>query len=343
MTGRFKPYLRTLTLVFVVLTASVVALNYFVDPYDVFGRNRLGIYVAADRQSKPAMIGRFPHDAVLMGTSKAAMVDTTQLEGWRFFSATFGGARVEELYYFAENHLHAAKLVVIALDYGMFADTFPIIAEDPFRNRGVSFYFPYLVELGMARDSIQTISRHLRKRTESFRPDGSFIADKWTAAKSVPNPALLEQLFALERASYEKMNFSEERMRYLEKLRDVLDSRGIPAVVVINPLHERSVKLLRASQQAPLVEAWQQRVRALFPETVDLMDSRYSAAGNFFAADPVHFKPATGVEFLNREVLAPRKRNLNASRPPPNALPARLRNAAQTDRRPRSEPRTTHG
>lgn len=319
MTRRFPVYLKTAAGVFAGVTLAVVALNYFVDPYAVFGRNRLGVFVAADRQSKPAMIRRFPHDAVLMGTSKAAMVDTTQLEGFRFFSATFGGARVEELFYFTDNYIHDAKLVVIALDYGMFADTFPIIPDDPFRNRGVSFYFPYLVELGIARDSIQTISRHLRKRTESFRPDGSFIADKWTAAKSVPNPALLEQLFALERASYADMNLSEERMRYLEKLRDVLRARRIPVVAVINPLHERSVRLLRESRQAATVETWKQRVRGLFPDTVDLMDSRYSAATNFFAADPVHFLPATGVEFLNREVLAPRKGNLNASSPAPHA------------------------
>jgi hypothetical protein len=204
--------------------------------------------------------------------------------------------------------------VVLALDFGTFAETFPP-SDETFANRSLTYLFPYLVELGIARDSIQTISRSLRNRPQTFRPDGSFIADRWAAGKSQPNPEVLERAFQDEEAFWEIFQLSESRLATLEKLRDLLRERGIPAIAVLNPIHERSVRTLRESKAYPHLLAWKARIKSLFPETVDLMDSRYSAATNFFPTDPVHFIPSIGAEFLNREVLAPRKGNLNASSP----------------------------
>jgi len=48
---------------------------------------------------------------------------------------------------------------------------------------------------------------------------------------------------------------------------------------------------------------WTDQVRQLFPTTIDLSSSEYSAPENFFAADPVHYKPAAGVRFMQNEVL----------------------------------------
>jgi len=285
------------------IVVSVGFLNYLVDPYDLLGRNRLGVYVAADRESRPAVVNRFSHDAALMGTSKAAMVDTGQLEGFKFLSATFGGATVEELYYFALNYLTDLRLVVLALDFSMFATDPPYIEKDPFGDRGAMFYANYLLSFGTAEDSIQTISRFLRGKPKAFREDGSYIAEKWFETKDVSNRAVLENAFDEEHEMYAKMRFSEQRMLKLKELSDLFVERGIPVAVVINPLHQRSVELLNTSDMAEQQAEWKRRVVDLFPLTVDLSDSKYSAPANFFASDPVHYKPSVGVEFMNTEVL----------------------------------------
>lgn len=282
---------------------GVAGLNYLVDPYDVFGRNRLGVYVAADRESRPAFLKRFPHDAVLMGNSKAAMIDTTQLQGYRFFSATFGGATIEELYFFARNYVKDAKLVVIALDFGMFSVKQPVTATDPFADREWSFYAPFLLSLSTLADSVQTISRYLRGKSPAFRPDGSYIAEKWAATKDVPNASVLEHAFAQEEKGYQSMQFSEQKLDKLRDLALLLEKRQIPVIAVVNPLHERSLALLRGSPAGKEAERWVRKVRQVFPVTVDLRDTKYARPEHFFAADPVHYKPASGVEFMQNDVL----------------------------------------
>lgn len=293
-----------------VIVVLVGLLNYVVDPYDLLGRNRLGVYVAADRESRPAVVNRFSHDAALMGTSKAAMVDTGQLAGFKFLSATFGGATVEELYFFALNYLMDLRLVVLALDFSMFATDPPYIERDPFERRSATSYANYLLSFGTAEDSIQTISRFLRGKPKAFREDGSYITEKWFETKDVVNPAVLENAFDEEREMYMKMHFSEQRMSKLKELRDLFLERGIPVAVVINPLHQRSVEILNASHMAGQQTEWKRRISDLFPLTVDLSDSKYSAPSNFFASDPVHYKPAVGVEFMNTDVL-PKVRGLS--------------------------------
>lgn len=284
------------------LIAGIAALNYFVDPYDVFGCNRLGVYVAADRESRPSFIERYPHDAVLLGTSKAAMIDTTQLGPYRFFSVTFGGATVEELFFFADAYFKDLKLAVIALDFGMFSRG-AAVEQNPFTERDIGYYLPFLFSLATAEDSVQTVSRYFRGRPRAFRDDGSYIAEKWAATKDVPNAAVLEDAFAKEKASYEKMQYCQEKMDKLGKLAELLKQRNIPTIAVINPLHERSVAILRASPVAKQAELWVEEVRQIFPHTVDLRDTKYSKKENFFAADPVHYKPDVGVKFMVEEVL----------------------------------------
>lgn len=293
------------------IVASVGLLNFLVDPYDLLGRNRLGVYVAADRESRPAVVNRFSHDAALMGTSKAAMVDTSQLKGFKFLSATFGGATVEELYFFALNYLTDLRLVVLALDFSMFATDPPYIEHDPFGDRDVMLYANYLLSFGTAEDSIQTISRFLRGRPKAFREDGSYIAEKWMQTKDVPNAAVLENAFEQEGKMYATMIFSTQRLSKLKDLRDLFAERGIPTVVVINPLHQRSVELLNQSPMAEQAKNWVQKIRKLFPLVIDLTNSKYSDPRNFFAADPVHFKPAAGVDFMNGEVLPAVKNVVN--------------------------------
>ena len=284
------------------LIAGIVALNFIVDPYDVFGRNRLGVYVAADRESRPAFLARHEHDAVLMGTSKAAMIDTSQLKGYKFFSVTFGGATVEELFFFTKNYLKDLKLAVIALDLGMFSGQHTT-EKDPFASRDLFYYVPFLFNLSTAADSVQTISRYLRGRPKAFRADGSYIAEKWAASKDIPNVAVLENEFSKEKAGYEKMRYSLEKMAKLAELARLLKERSIPAIAVINPLHERSLAILRASPMREQAEVWVDEVNKIFPVTVDLRDTKYSHPEYFFAADPVHYKPAAGVEFMQNEVL----------------------------------------
>lgn len=298
----FRNYLLVLFLTFLLITSGIGLFNFLVDPYGIFGMNRVGIYINADRESKAGAIKRFHYDAVLMGTSKAAMIDTTQLEGYTFFSATFGGATIEELYDFVDRHIHNGKLAVIALDLGMFGEN-PPFRENAFAPLNSSDYLTYFFSTSVLEASFRTLRRHWKGEPPTFRPDGSYITDRWTADKDIPNPAVLEHEFQNEAISYQRFALSPRRIQVLRDLCELLESRNIQVVLVINPLHERSVQILRESPAWPRFQEWKTQLQSISPRVIDLSDSVYSKADNFFHRDPVHFRSNVGVEWLNKEVL----------------------------------------
>lgn len=283
-------------------TLLLALFNFLIDPYHVFGNNTLGIYVAADRESKPAALRAFPHNALLMGTSKAAMIDTSQLDDYTFFSISFGAAQVEELYDFCLRYDTQPALAVLMLDLGMFGSTPPFKAN-AFAPRTPAAWLPYLLERTTTAHALKTLRRHYRGSEQTFRPDGSYIANQWAAHKNEPNPDALARTFENEVRAWEHFRFSEERYACLLRLRDLFRERGVRVVVVLHPLHERSVHILRHSSAQPLFEAWLVRLRQDFPDVVDLTDSHYSRPEHFFVADPVHYTPEAGVIFMNTLVL----------------------------------------
>jgi len=280
----------------------VGALNFIVDPYGVFGMNSVGIYASADRESKPRAYARSNANAVLMGNSKAAMIPARALNGYDFFSATFGGAMPEELYFFARREIQDADLVIVMLDFWSFQKD-PPLRDDAFAPPSFSTTANRLFSLSATEESIKALRRHASGEQPAFAPDGSFIAERWIQSKSQPNEILSEAEFREHARWFATYGPSPERMAYLEQLAEVLDYRDIPAVAVLAPMHTRSLALMRGTAAEAELPAWKARVREIFPQTIDLIDSDYSSPTNFFPADPTHFRPEVGVRMLNETVL----------------------------------------
>ena len=51
------------------LVFTIGLFNYLVDPYGLFGQNRVGIYISAEREFKSSQVQRYPHDALWWGTA----------------------------------------------------------------------------------------------------------------------------------------------------------------------------------------------------------------------------------------------------------------------------------
>jgi len=100
------------------LAGGIGLLNYCVDPYNRFGNNRLGVFISAERESKAVEVRRFPHNALLVGDSRMAMVPVSRLQDFRFFNGAFGGATSEEVYYFLNHFAIQDELVVVGIALG---------------------------------------------------------------------------------------------------------------------------------------------------------------------------------------------------------------------------------
>jgi hypothetical protein len=284
------------------LVATIGLFNYIVDPYGLYGHNRMGIYISAEREFKASQVKRFPHDALVVGNSRMAMIPVEGLKDYKFFNAALGGGTSEEAYYFLYHFAHDQKLVILGVELGQ---------GDPLSPQGDIFAPPTLtsvlnnlLNLKTVEYSVRTIYSHFTGVPVTLRADGSFDAKPWFDRWDKPDPAHLA--FVVEKLGHGYWNYkgnTQIAMTFYSKIAECLRQRGITCVAVIPPLYEGVAKRLRDPEAVARYEGWRSRLRAIFPNVVDLSVSPYCAEENFFQDDPVHFKPEVGVRLLNQEVI----------------------------------------
>ncbi len=288
------------------IAAAVVGViglfNYIVDPYDLYGNNRLGVYITAEREFKSSEVNRYPHNALLVGNSRMAMIPVKDLKDFRFFNGGFGGGTSEEAYYFLYHYAKNIDLVIIGVELGQ---------GDPKTANGDIFapltwtgVLNNLLSLKTVEYSVRTIYDHYSGEPISLRKDGSFDTTRWFELWDKPDAAHLA--FVLQELGKGYWNYkgnSKMQMTFYQKIADCLRERGILCVAVIPPLHEGVSDKLRNSAANTAYEGWRSKLKSIFPVVVDLSVSSYCAATNYFASDPVHFKPDVGVQILNNEVI----------------------------------------
>jgi len=315
-TRAFRRYLLSLGWLAGGLLGLVAGLNYFVDPYDYFERNSLGVYVTnGEREVKQSGLDRYPERAVLLGDSKAGMMDVSQTqESAKIFNAGFGSATPEETVAMVKKISPQAPFVLVGLDYFQFGSTAPF-APEPFAKRDFWNGINHLFSGQVLSDSFRTLTGHFRGKQKAFHPDGSFDATDWRAHNDVANPAALVRVFDDRENLARQFRFSPERIALLPILRKALDDRNKPYLVYISPLVEEDWRRMEKAGLLPEYQKWSTAVHTVFPDVIDLAHSVYSDPANFFRLDPMHFYPDTGTAILNRELL-PRLNPPSRSLPP---------------------------
>ena len=284
------------------VVGTIALFNYIVDPYDLYGNNRLGVYITAEREFKSSEVRRYPHNAMLVGNSRMAMIPVKDLNGFQFFNGGFGGGTAEEAYYFLEHYARDIDLVIIGVELGQGDPPSP--QGDIFAPLTWTGVLNNLLSTKTVEYSVRTIYDHYSGEPISLRKDGSFDATRWFERWDKPDPEHLA--FVLQKLGQGYWNYkggSKQQMTFYHRIADLLRERRILCVAVIPPLHEGVAERLRTSAANTLYEGWRNKLKGIFPVVVDLSVSPYCAATNYFASDPVHFKPDTGVELLNKEVI----------------------------------------
>ncbi|WP_309387828.1 hypothetical protein [Cerasicoccus frondis] len=280
----------------------VGGLNFYIDPYGIFGNNTLGIYTSQGRESKPQLYRKGEFDAILIGNSKPGMIPTSLIDEYDFFNASLGGATPEEIYFFTKRFVDRAEVAIVMLDFWAFRENVPL-KEDPFQPPTFAETMDQLFSMNSLDDSIKTIRRNLQGSEPTYADDGAFIATRWIIQKSTPNEVMAQRELNLHAEWFADFAVMPERMTYLEELTDYLRGRGVVAIAVLAPMHVKSLQLMDEANISAAIDKWKAEVMSMFPITVDLIDSKYSDAEYFFAADPTHFTPDAGVQMIKEEVL----------------------------------------
>ena len=302
MNPAFRPYtLRTLGLAFS-LVAAVAGLNLAVDPFNYFGLNKLGVYISAEREAKATLVRTQPHDALLLGNSKAAMIPAGRLEHYRFFNAAFGGGTVAEMDQFIHRFARSERLVVLCIDLGQYGSRpTPPDRFVPWRPADV---FEKTLNFKTLEYSIRTLSSFCQHAPPHLIADGSFVADRWFELYDREHPDELRwKLAALQQEMEHYDRPPGTGLEPFQRIARDLRERHIACAAFIPPLHEAVARHLLASTNWARYQLWQRELQVIFPNLLDFSTGPWSSPSNFFRNDPVHFKPQAGADLLNREVL----------------------------------------
>lgn len=298
-------YFAAIALSAAVTVGAVIGTNYAVDPYDRLGNNRIGHYLEDDRSAKIKQIQSYPHDSLLLGSSKVGFIDPTALgTDRRFYNAGFLGVMPEELLSFLRHYGAREELVVIGLDLFMFNLTFtPMIQGDRFADLAVDQGLAYLASIDTLNASLDTLWRRLSGEPVGLEPHGQ--RNPWRirqadAPFATPNHA--KMLGELRSKHYGNFVFAEERLAVLREIRALLLERKQPHIVFLNPVNRSELALLREIPAGEGMQRLQREVKQIFPLAVDLSDSAWSGDEAYFNSDPFHYRPETGNAFM-RELL----------------------------------------
>jgi hypothetical protein len=301
--GGGRNFLRRFAWIVAGILVLTVSINLFVDPWDRFGLNRLGVYISASREFKLTEAKRFPHDALLLGNSRAAMLPVASLAGGRFFNAAFEGANLAEIRLFLERNLQGQKLVLLNLDpftLGSESDRIPTEAFDPV---GPKMLGSYLASLKALEYSAKTITSRIAGKTGSYLPDGTTASDEWKAQRDVDDEAWQRSQRNSQIERLAAFRFDPRRVEELRGIDSLVRERGAELLPYLSPVEEDILPGLETGAAATEWSNAVNAVRAIVPGVVDLTHSALSARTNFYKTDPVHFYPEIGVRFLNEKVL----------------------------------------
>lgn len=299
-----KSYLLFSCLAAGVILALVAAFNYFVDPYNLLGNNRTGVYFVLERQIKDAIL-TYKHDGILLGSSKTGYINPDELSCYRFYNASMRGMVPEEMYFYLKKYLRNEKLVLIGFDFYMFNEReLPLVRISDWNDLRYT-KVEYLLGAQTLKDSWKSLKmRFNNEKKYGMKSNGQFDYPGLSLETASAGPEQYRQKYntiirGLVENYYHHFSFSQKRMDYVRQIRALLEERGTPYAIFINPLNTDVLAALQNIEAYSRFLSWRREMKEIFPDIYDFSEGRYSKREGFYLEDPYHYTQATGRTFLN--------------------------------------------
>ena len=293
----FAKYSRTLVVGTMGACMAIGLLNYFVDPYNIYGNNRLGVYISSEREAKQNLIKSYPHTAVLLGNSKSALISVADVEGTVVFNGGIAGASMSEIYFFAQRYVVDQNRVFLGVSLGQ-QGGLNVADQDVFRPLTMSRRLGYALSLKSTEYTIKTISKYAQGEASSLGKDGTQNPEKWFKAHSKTDVDLLQyRVEEFVDGWISQLSTAPSEFIAFQKMKELMQARGIHLDVFIYPIHP-DIRASFTPHQWQQLEEWLAEMRKIYPEITDFSRGGYSEYDHFTATDPVHFMPKTGAKMI---------------------------------------------
>ena len=204
---------------------------------------------------------------------------------------------------FVDRFVRGERLVVLGLDLFSFGP-FTQPQTDPFATLSIRQAFEYTLSIKNA-DYSGSHPRECPGRKTARLPAGQFITTEadWAARADRADAATADRKVTEVVDSLTNYQPGVTRIAALQDIRDTLAQRGIPVVVYLAPMNELVWERLKGTTGYSEMQKTREAILKIFPQTVDLTVSGYSAPAGFFPGRPLHFRSSVGERFLKEEVL----------------------------------------
>lgn len=293
-----------------VLTIGLSAcLVYTVDPYQAVVTNINSISVFKEREAKPWLIQNYKHNAILLGTSKLAHVNPSDIDTpeLTFFNASFSGALPEEMFDFLNQFVSEARLVILSFDlmtmneltWGLTAKTFP----KPSALRRFEHTFKYITSMDSLRAAFAQLADPKASPGLLRRNGGRSVPEELERSAALGAPHFDKPLIILRGAAYQSFKYSERRVEYIRQIKALLDERHIRYIVLISPEDRQMMETIKDAGSYWALERFRADMAHIFPDVIDYSESWVSDDSNFFNHDPLHYLPKAGAAMVQEAII----------------------------------------
>ncbi len=299
-----KRYILSFVLACAASVLAIAALNWAIDPFNVLGRNSLGIHADTERTAKARAVTTFPYDGLILGSSVIANVDPAHIRGGRFFNAAFGSAVPEEYLWFLDNYLKPGKTVLLTIDFSMVNKGYFNLIYDS-RKLKEAFNpdpYRYLLSANVALDSLMTAISAIRGKKPAIREDGG-RPEPLTGSPDLRALADIPPV-PIGRGRYKNFTYAPERIEIMQSVRRILEARGARFAVILTPLHSAVRRSLEEMGLSRHLDRLRSDLKAVLgPCFLDYSAGPYGEPENYNGGDLNHIFSSSGEALIN-EALA---------------------------------------
>ncbi len=310
----YSKYVKLCTLLVCCAVAAMMAFNLYVDPFGKI-HSQDKIYQSSERQFKPLLLKLHAYDGMIMGASKAALIQTDPpYPLGNVLNAGFSAASPEEMYYFLRDQNPQVKWIAIEFDYSIFnANAFPYVRESVFAEKDfLEDRLGYLLSTDTLAYSLAALKNRSEGKSGLYATNGArrfaeaLIEDQASAFDTT------RSLKTLREVHYGDFRVSGDRLADLKKIKDWGDEKGIIIVAWLGPYHRNELELIRKTlpDDAKTIRT---ALKNTFPNFVDFSEA-YPEDKYYWNRDQLHYLHTTAELFM-KEHIFPRINTLLESRP----------------------------
>lgn len=275
------------------------------DASGYFKLNDFGSYGGDELLIKASLMQHRPHNALLLGDSRAAYTKPPEMDDLKFFNAAAGGASPGDMMTLLRQHdLEGVRLVV----WMMYAGDF-LASCQPETSRLSEPMNPvrYALTWDAVQNSVDHIERRLLQAVPDHQPDGTRFAGK--RMMEVPgregerSAEYLKQVRAAgdDHPFEESFEDSEPCARTIEEARRYVEERGAEFMMVLPPVNQ-DILDATGSDSRQVRRILEEKIEPYRSFIFDFTASRYSDASSFPPRDELHFRPEIGGEVLSEAI-----------------------------------------